>query len=496
MGKTVIEPDMDGNAKQPGGMKKGGETGQPGGMDKGGRTGQPGGRVKNSGTMDMTQGTIWKELIIFSLPLLAGNIFQQLYNTVDSIVVGNFVGPDALGAVTSLAPAINTLIGLFIGFTAGASVVVSQYFGAGRIPELRRSVHTAVVASFWLGLFIMAAGWFITPGLISFMQTPDEIRPLAITYLRIYFAGILGLVFYNIGSAILRAVGDSRHPLYFLILTSVLNVFLDLLFVIRFHMGVAGVAYATILSQFISAAAIFVLLFRSRDVFSVRLQELHIDTELLKKIILIGLPTGIQMALTSFSNVFVMSYINRFGAASTSGWGTYGRIDAFVMLPLQSIAIASTTFTGQNAGADRPDRIRKCVSTAMLLGVAFTAALCIPEFIIAPQMIGFFSRDPDVIAYGVLFIRVNCLFDMVAVTNQVHAGVLRGIGDAQAPMIIMLGSFVVFRQIYLFIVSHLTDSIYPIAIAYPVGWVVCSIAMFAYFRMSRWQKKVDALGSR
>lgn len=441
--------------------------------------------------MDMTEGTIWKQLVLFALPLLAGNVFQQLYNTVDSIVVGNFVGADALGAVTSVAPAINTLVGLFMGMSSGASVVISQFFGARNNAQLRKSVHTSIVTTTLLAFVFMLVGYYMTPPMLHFMKTPDSITPLATTYLRIYFLGILGLMIYNMGSAILRAVGDSRRPLYFLILTSIMNVVLDLLFVIVFHLGVAGVAYATIISQFVSAILIMIVLFRSQECYSLRRNEMKIDQSMLGRIVYIGLPAGLQMAITSFSNVFVQSYINNFGAASTSGWGAYGRIDSFVILPMQSLALAATTFVGQNAGAGRIERIRTGIRTTLTLAIACTLAVCIPEFIIAPHVISLFSRDPQVMYYGALFIRLNCLFDVLCCMNQVHAGALRGMGDAKVPMFIMLGSFVVFRQIYLFIMSHLTGSIYPIALGYPAGWLVCSILMFLYFHYSHWDQKIS-----
>lgn len=441
--------------------------------------------------MDMTEGTIWKQLVLFALPLLAGNVFQQLYNTVDSIVVGNFVGADALGAVTSVAPAINTLVGLFMGMSSGASVVISQFFGARNNAQLRKSVHTSIVTTTLLAFVFMLVGYYMTPPMLRFMKTPDSITPLATTYLRIYFLGILGLMIYNMGSAILRAVGDSRRPLYFLILTSIMNVVLDLLFVIVFHLGVAGVAYATIISQFVSAILIMIVLFRSQECYSLRWNEMKIDQSMLGRIVYIGLPAGLQMAITSFSNVFVQSYINNFGAASTSGWGAYGRIDSFVILPMQSLALAATTFVGQNAGAGRIERIRTGIRTTLTLAIACTLAVCIPEFIIAPHVISLFSRDPQVMYYGALFIRLNCLFDVLCCMNQVHAGALRGMGDAKVPMFIMLGSFVVFRQIYLFIMSHLTGSIYPIALGYPAGWLVCSILMFLYFHYSHWDQKIS-----
>ncbi len=448
--------------------------------------------MAKSSTMDMTQGSIRKEMILFALPLLAGNVFQQLYNTIDSIIVGQVVGADALGAVTSVAPAINTLVGFFMGFSAGSSVVISHYFGAKNIPALRRAVHTCILCTVILGLALMLFGYFITPPLLIFMSTPASVMPLATQYLQIYFLGIIGLMLYNIGSAILRAVGDSVRPLIFLIVTSFLNIVLDFFFVVNLKLGVAGAAYATIISQFISAILTIMVLFISKECYNLRFNELCIDSKMLSKIVQIGMPAGIQSAVISFSNLFVQGYINSFGKDSTAGWGAYGRIDAFVMLPMQSIAMTATTFVGQNAGAGNVDRIKKGIRESLLLAAVCTIALVIPEFVAAPKIVSLFNSDPEVIAYGTLFIRMNCFFDILCCSNQTHAGVLRGIGDAKAPMYIMLSSFVVFRQIYLFIASHITDSIYPISIAYPAGWLVCSIIMFFYFNHSNWEQKVNA----
>jgi putative MATE family efflux protein len=448
--------------------------------------------MAKTSTMDMTVGNIRKEMILFAIPLLAGNVFQQLYNTIDSIIVGQVVGPDGLGAVTSVAPAINTLVGFFMGFSAGSSVVISHYFGAKNIPGLRRAVHTSVICTFILSLFLMIVGFFLTPPLLVFMSTPESVMPLATQYLQIYFLGITGLMMYNIGSAILRAVGDSVRPLIFLIITSILNIFLDLFFVINLHLGVAGAAYATIISQFISAILTIAVLFFNKECYNLRLKEMAIDKSILSQIITIGMPAGIQSAVISFSNLFVQSYINRFGKSSTAGWGAYGRIDAFVMLPMQSIALTATTFVGQNAGAGNVDRIKKGIHESLFLAALCTLALVIPEFIAAPKIVSLFNSDPEVVRFGTIFIRMNCFFDILCCSNQTHAGALRGVGDAKAPMYIMLSSFVVFRQIYLFIVSHLTTSIYPISIAYPMGWLVCSIIMLIYFKNSGWERKVNA----
>ena len=441
----------------------------------------------------MTEGTIWKHLVRFAFPLFIGNIFQQLYNTVDSIVVGNFVGADALGAVTSTIPIVITLIGLAIGFTMGASVVISQYFGAKDIENLRRSTHTATAAMFLLSLVFAAIGYLATPVLLRMMNTPESVFREAVVYLQIFSLGLTGTIMYNMGSAILRAVGDSKRPLYFLILASILNIFLDLLFVINFGLGVAGVAYATIISQFVSGIIIFWLLFRSNEVHSLRWHEMKIDTRILRRIIAVGFPAGFQMAVTSFSNVFVQAYINAYGAASTAGWGIYSRIDAFVILPTQSMAMSVTTFVGQNAGARKPDRINKGLLTGLCLSWSLSACIITILYIFAPYIAGLFNQDAAVLSFAVLFIRLNSIFDPVNATNQIEAGALRGVGDSRTPMIIMLMSFVVLRQIYLFIISRLTDSIYFIAVGYPIGWFVCTALMTLHIYRIGWDKKLAGL---
>ena len=450
---------------------------------------------RSSTVKDMTDGTIWKHLVNFAFPLFMGNIFQQLYNTVDSIVVGNFVGADALGAVTSTIPIVITLIGLFIGLAMGASVVISQYFGARDIQNLRRATHTAVVSTIIMALIISAAGYWSTPYLLRMMNTPESVFREAVVYLQIFSLGLGGTMLYNMGSAILRAVGDSKRPLYFLILASILNIFLDLLFVIKFESGVAGVAYATIISQLVSGLIIFWLLFKSHEVHSLTWHEMKIDTRILRRIIAIGFPAGFQMALTSFSNVFVQAYINSYGAASTAGWGIYARVDAFVILPTQSMAMAVTTFVGQNAGARKPERIRKGLLQGLFISWGISAFTITCLYVFAPYIAGLFNQDAAVLSFAVLFIRLNSIFDPVNATDQIQAGALRGVGDSKSPMIIMLSSFVVFRQIYLFIISRLTESVYFIAIGYPLGWIVCTTLMTIHIKRSGWDKKIEQLRS-
>lgn len=446
---------------------------------------------ENSSTVrDMTEGIIWRHLINFAFPLFVGNIFQQLYNTVDSVVVGNFVGADALGAVTSTVPIVLTLIGAFVGMSMGSSVVISQYFGAKDVTNLRKSTHTAVVSTIILSLMISAIGYYATPYMLVMMNTPASVLKEAVVYLQIFSLGLGGLMLYNMGAAILRAVGDSKRPLYYLIFASILNIFLDLLFVIKFNYGVAGVAYATILAQLISGLAIFYRLFKSNEVHSLSWSEMKIDAEILKRIIKIGFPAGFQMALTSFSNVFVQAYINAYGAASTAGWGIYARVDAFVTLSTQSMSMSITTFVGQNAGAKRPDRIRDGLRACKKISLAISITIITFIYFFAPFIVSLFNRDAEVLRYGVLFLRLNCIFDPFNVLNQTHAGALRGVGDSRTPMLIMLGSFVVFRQIYLFIISRITSTVHFIALGYPVGWIVCCALILLHIKRSGWEKKL------
>lgn len=438
---------------------------------------------KGSSTVkDMTTGNIWKQLIVFMIPLLVGNIFQQFYNTIDSVVVGNYVGKDALAAVTSTSPISIMLVGFFMGMSTGAGVVVSQYFGAKDTKSLRRSVHTAIMLTIILGILFMIIGYLITPVMLRFMDTPNSVMNDADKYLKTYFLGILGLMLYNMASGILRAVGDSKTPLYVLIFSSIMNIILDLLFVIVFKLGVFGVALATIIAQFLSSFVVLFILFRSKDVYSLRIKELCLDFDILKKIVKIGFPAGIQTAIVSFSNVFVQSYINHFGADAAAAWGVYTRIDAFAILPLQSMGLSITTYVGQNAGANKKKRINDGIKIALVIAVLITTIICVPLVIFAPTIASLFNKEALVIAYATTFIRVNEFFDIVACTNQIHAGALRGVGNAIVPSIVMIFSFVVFRQIYLKIVSMLTSSIIPIAWGYPAGWICCSIILFIYFK--------------
>ena len=436
--------------------------------------------------VDMTQGGIVGHLIRFAFPLLLGNLFQQLYNMVDTWVVGNYVSNEAFSAVGSVGPIINMLIGLFLGFSSGAGVVISQYYGVKQYDNVQKTVHTALVVTIGLGVVFSGVGIAIAPAMLRMMKTPAEVLPESKAYLTIYFAGILGLMVYNICSGILRAVGDSKHPFYFLVVSAVTNIVLDLVFVLLFKMGVEGVAYATILSQALSAVLVVITLVRSDSCVKLKFSALRVDWRILKKIMRIGVPSAFQMAITSFSNVFVQSYINHFGADCMSGWTAYGKIDQLILLPMQSIALATTTFVGQNLGAGLETRARKGATKALVISVCTTAVAMIPVLIFAPQFTAFFNAKAEVIEYGTLFLRWITPFYLVTCVNQIYSGVLRGAGNSRLPMIAMLCSFVVFRQIYLFIVANfISNTIIPIAMGYPAGWVVCSALTLWYYKTTK-----------
>ncbi len=314
---------------------------------------------KRGRDVDMTEGGITQHIIRFAIPLLIGNVFQQLYNTVDTWVVGNFVSNEAYAAVGSVGPVINMLIGFFMGLSSGAGVVISQYYGAKRYEEVQKTVHTAVVMTLVLGVLFTAVGLGMTPFMLDLMNTPETVVPESTAYLTIYFSGMMGLMLYNIGAGILRAVGDSKRPFLYLAVCAIINTVLDLVFVLVFHMGVQGVALATIIAQATSAVLVLLALLRSDTCIRLRVSALRPHPEVLKKIIAVGIPAAIQMAITSFSNIFVQSYINYFGDNCMSGWTTYSKVDQILFLPMQSIALASTTFVGQNLGCNQVERARQ-----------------------------------------------------------------------------------------------------------------------------------------
>ena len=438
-------------------------------------------RSQKKHDVDMTSGSVFRHLLQFAVPLLVGNIFQQLYNTVDTWVVGNFASNEAFSAVGSVSPIINMLIGVFSGLASGAGVVISQHYGAHQHDKVHDAVHSSIAMTVILGVLFTIIGLWMTPAMLRVMKTPAEVMPESTAYLTIYFGGISGLMFYNIGAGILRAVGDSRRPFYYLVVCAVMNTVLDLVFVIVFHMGVRGVAWATILSQYVSAILVILALIRTDSCVQLRIRDIRMHWDVFKKILQVGIPASLQMAVTSFSNVFVQSYINYFGPDGMSGWTAYSKIDQVIFLPMQSLSLAATTFVGQNLGTGNVARAKKGMRVAFVMSEVSTFVLLVIVYITAPYLVAFFNSKPEVVEYGTLFLRWIAPFFLLCCVNQVYSGALRGAGKSTAPMVIMLSSFVAFRQIYLYVMAnYVSNTVIPIALGYPAGWIVCSLLTLIY----------------
>ncbi len=446
--------------------------------------------TKKRRDVDMTQGGITRHIIAFAVPLLLGNIFQQLYNTVDTWVVGNYASNEAYSAVGSVGPIINMLIGFFMGLSSGAGVVISQHYGAKQEEDVQKAVHTAITMTLILGVVFTVLGICITPLLLNLTKMPNSVKDEATVYLTIYFGGVIGLMLYNIGSGILRAVGDSQRPFYFLVVCAILNTVLDLVFVVYLPEpwrmdGAAGVALATVISQCVSAVLVMITLLRTNNCVKLRLPKLRLHWSMLKKIFCVGIPAALQMAITAFSNIFVQSYINYFGPDCMSGWTTYSKVDQLLFLPMQSISLASTTFVGQNLGGGQPERARKGVRTALTISMIATVVLTVPILFFSAPISGFFNKKPEVIQYSSTLLLWLSPFYVLCCINQVYAGALRGAGNAKVPMVIMISSFVVFRQIYLFCMSRICNEIIPIAMSYPAGWLLCSVLTLLYYHKTK-----------
>lgn len=443
--------------------------------------------MQNSATL-MTEGSIRRHIIRFALPVLWGNLFQLLYNVVDSLVVGNFCGSDALAAVGSSGSLIFLLVGLFGGIFTGASAVISRYFGAGDEQSMSIAIHTTVAFGLVAGVLLSVVGVLITPQILRWMGTPLSVLPNSITYLRIFFSGVVFVVLYNTAAGIFQAVGDSRHPLYYLTLSSVLNVGLDLLFVPVLHMGVAGVAYATVISQAMSAVLAFRHLIHSKGVCRISIKKVRFHLPMLKKVLGMGIPTGIQNSIIAIANVVVQSSINLFGAMAMAGNGAYARIEGFAFLPINSFAMALSTFVGQNLGAKKVERAKSGARFGILTSIVLAELVGIAFNLFAPTLIGVFSSAPEVVAYGTLQARTVTLFYFLLAFAHSVAGVMRGAGRAVVPMVVMMVCWCMIRVGYIVLVARGSGNIQLVFWAYPLTWALSCIAFLAYYRLADWTK--------
>lgn len=438
----------------------------------------------------MTEGVIWKEILLFSIPLLLGNLFQQLYNAVDSVVVGNYIGAQALAAVGSSAPVINLLVSFFMGLAVGAGVIISRYFGARKKEELHIAVHTSLALTFAAGLVMTLIGVLISPYVLQWVGTPSDVMESSVLYLRIYFLGILSVMVYNMGSGILRAVGDSRNPLYFLIVSSVTNIILDMLFVIVFHMGIAGVGWATLIAQTISAVLTMLLLMRTKEEYQVKLKHIRFHKHMLYEIVRLGLPSGLQNAIVSFSNVIVQSNINAFGSLAMAGCGSYTKIDGFAILPVMSYSMALTTFTGQNMGAKKYDRVKQGAKTGILMSVITIVCISALLLMLGPNVLAIFSKT--VINYGLYMMHVLAPGYIFLAISHAFNGIIRGAGITTVPMIVMVTCWCGLRMAWILTSVPLFHDIGVVFMGWPLTWIASALWLFLYYRKGKWMTRYDS----
>lgn len=441
---------------------------------------------KNKNTLLMTQGNIWKLLITFSIPLIIGNLLQQMYNTADSIIVGNFVGSNGLAAVGSGTALINLIIAFAQGASVGAGVVVSQYIGADKKDKIKISVHTSICISIILGLILSLLGIFASPSLLIMMKTPKVVLKSSILYLQIYCGGLIFNVIYNMATGILNAAGNSKKPLVYLAIASFTNIILDLLFIKIFKLGVMGAAIATDISQAISCILAIGYLLKVKSDYKLYIKDLKINKETAVKIIKIGLPTAIQNMVISFSNVLVQSSVNAYGATAMAGYAAYLKIDGFNILPVLSISMAVTTFTGQNVGANRLDRVKKGMYSSLIMVLVYTVFIGAVLLIFSHQVFGLFTHSAQVIMYGQLAMKYFCPYYFLLGILNVLAGTVRGAGKGIPPMIILLFSMCIFRILWIKIALPFYSSIDGVFILYPISWLVGAILMILYTKFGKW----------
>lgn len=442
-------------------------------------------RVNKKGT-ELLEGSIGKGIVRFAIPLFLGNLFQQLYNTVDSLIVGNFLGRDALAAVSSSGALIFLLVGFFNGIALGAGVIISRYFGAKDYENLKKTVHTDVAFGLVSGMLLAVVGMLLTPQILRWMGTPDSVMPNSVAYFRMYFAGSLAFVMYNIVMGILQAVGDSKHPLYYLIFSSIINVILDLLFVGVFHMGVWSAALATVISQALSAILCFRRLVKTNDVYQVRIREIRFHSSMLKQIINVGLPSGMQNSIISVANIVVQANINAFGEIAVAGCGVYSKIEGFAFLPITCFAMSLTTFIGQNLGAKQYERAKKGARFGILCSVCLAELVGIGVYFAIPYFTAAFNREAQVIAFATSQAHTEALFYCLLAFSHCIAGIMRGAGKSTVPMFVMLISWCVIRIAYITVTVHFIPKIQVIFWAYPLTWSISSVIFFIYYLKADW----------
>ncbi len=441
----------------------------------------------------LTEGSIWKSILLFALPVFFSNVLQQLYNTFDAWCVGNYIGDDALAAVSSSGSLIFLMVGFFHGTAMGAGVVIARAYGAKDYDAMRKSIHTAIAFGLVAGAALSVVGVVLTPTILRWMGTPAEVLPQSIEYFRYYSCGAIFSVVYNMFVGILHAVGDSRHPLYYLILSSFINVALDLLFIAVFHWGVASAAVATILSQAVSALLCLRQLMRVDGPYRVDLRKLGFHMPTLKNVFRFGLPSGIQHSVISLANVVVQANINAFGSNAMAGCGSYSRIEGFAFLPVTCFAMSLSTFVGQNLGAKQYDRVKKGSRFGIVCCILLSEFVGILIYLFAPYLVALFNNEPEVVHFGTMHAHTVALFYCLMALSHSVAGVLRGAGKASVPMTIMLICWCIIRVIYITVTVRLIPDIRVVFFAYPLTWTLSTIAFLVYYFKADWIHHFDRL---
>lgn len=442
-------------------------------------------------TKSMTSGNIYKLMCSFALPIFLSQVFQQLYNTADAFIVGKFLGTEALAAVSSSGTLIFLMTSFFEGLAMGSGVVISRAFGAGDNDRVSRAVHTNIALGIVCGLFLTVAGVLLTPVFLVWMQTDPDVLPDAVEYFRYYFCGALAMVLYNMCKSIMNALGDSRRPLYYLIMSSVLNIILDVIFIGAFHWGVWAAAAATVISQTMSLVLCLIHLLKKGHVFTVNVRKIRFHGSVLREILRFGLPSGVQNSVIGFANVILQSQINSFGKLAMAAYGTYMKIEGFAFLPVTSFTMAITTFISQNLGAKEYDRAKKGARFGIASAVILAELIGVACYVFAPKLVGMFDSSPGVIELGVLETRTEALFYCLMAFSHSMAAVFRGAGKAFVPMFVMLFVWCVIRISYILLMMHLFGDIQLIYWAYPITWTISSVVLLCYFRFSDWLHGFD-----
>lgn len=434
----------------------------------------------------MTEGPIKKQILTFAFPIFLGYLFQQLYNLVDALVVGNFTGKVALAAVTSSSSPIELIVGLIAGVFTGAGVVIARYYGADDPQNVSKAVHTTAAFALLGGVALMAVGITFSPAILRAIGTPASVLPSSLVYFRIYFSGVLFIALYNCANGVLQAVGDSVHPLIYLIVAALMNIVLDLLFVAVFHWGVAGAGIATVISQAFSAVLGLIHLCRATGSFRLIPRKIRMDIPMLKLIMKVGIPSGVQSSIISFANTIIQSYINAFGENAVAGCGSYNKISGFAALPIISFSMALTTFISQNLGAGEYDRVKKGARFGVLAGTVLSEILGILMCVLAPWLISLFNHDPRVVAYGASETRIIMPFFFLVCLTNCFAGILRGAGRTMVPMVATVVCWCGIRVAYIVLTLRAIYDIRVVFWAYPMSWALSTLALLVYFRRTDW----------